>query len=45
MSMIYVEEKRCKNKKLIQDNVDRIQQLQEQLKNNSPNEIVPQITK
>ena len=36
-------EKRCKDKKLIEDIEGHIEQLQYQLTNNPPDEIVPQI--
>ena len=44
-SMQYMGEKRCKDKKLIKDIEGHIAQLQYQLTNNPPDEIIPQITK
>ena len=44
-SMQYMGDKRCKDKKLIEDTGGHIAQLQYQLTNNPPDEIVPQITK
>ena len=44
-SMQYMGEKRCKDKKLIEDIEGHIAQLQYQLTNNPPDEIIPQITK
>ena len=43
--MQYMGEKRCKDKKLIEDIEGQIIQLQYQLTNNPSDEIVPQITK
>ena len=44
-SMQHVGEKGCKDKKVIEDIEDQIVQLQQQLTNNPPDKIVPQITK
>ena len=43
--MQYVGEKRCKNKNLIQDMEMQFAQLEYQLANNPPDEILPLITK
>ena len=44
-SMQYMGEKRCKDKNILKDIEGQIAQLQYQLTNNPPDEIVPQITK